>query len=72
MSSYSLQSILWDRGVKRLLLGYNALGDAGAKAMGTLLRDNKVLETLDLSNNNIKEEGGKALAQGRRSIILLV
>ncbi len=32
--------------------------------MASLLRDNKVLETLDLSNNNIKEEGGKALAQG--------
>ena len=45
-----------------LSLGYNAIGDAGAKAIGGMLRNNNVLKKLLLHQNRIGNEGAEALA----------
>ena len=43
-------------------LGFNSIGDAGAKAIAAVLKDVSQLQTLELGGNSIGEAGAKAIA----------
>jgi Ran GTPase-activating protein (RanGAP) involved in mRNA processing and transport len=50
--------------IVRLNLAWNGLGDAGAAAMGGSIRENQVLQFLDVSSNRIELEGARSIADG--------
>jgi hypothetical protein len=50
-----------------LSLAFNALGDAGAYALGLVLRENDHLRTLKLGGNSISSRGATVLAFALRS-----
>ena len=59
--------------VKVLILRYNQLGDAGAKAIAAMLRSNRSLTRLDLQVNKIGAAGKRALrkaVKGRKGFQL--
>ena len=53
--------------LKKLVLKFNDIGDAGAEALAEVLSCNTILEKLDLTENEIGNGGAKALAQAIRS-----
>jgi len=48
----------------RINLAWNGIGDVGARAVGGALKENSVLQFLDVSSNRIEFEGAKSLAEG--------
>mmetsp|Transcript_129213 Transcript_129213/g.234755 ORF Transcript_129213/g.234755 Transcript_129213/m.234755 type:complete len:360 (-) Transcript_129213:21-1100(-) len=49
---------------KNFAMGGNDLGNDCCEAVAKLLKENKTLESVDLSGNEIKAEGGRTLAAG--------
>jgi len=64
VGALALASALSRSAVRELVLGSNALGDAGATAIAVLLRENTSITTLDLSGNGITPSGAVSLAAG--------
>lgn len=50
-------------GIKKFYIGWNGLGQDGAKAFFKTIKENEVLEELDLSNNRIATEGAVYIAK---------
>jgi Leucine-rich repeat (LRR) protein len=48
--------------IQELDLGYNKIGDAGARALAEMLEHNTIIQELDLSVNEIGDAGAIALA----------
>lgn len=63
-------------GIKKFYIGWNGLSQEGAKAFFKTIKENEVLEELDLSNNRIATEGvvyiAKALMTNQTLRILKV
>ena len=56
--------VIDSQALKTLVLYDNKFGVEGAKALGEALRQNSVLEELDLGCNRIRNKGARAIAQG--------
>uniref|UniRef100_A0A0E0DZP0 peroxidase n=1 Tax=Oryza meridionalis TaxID=40149 RepID=A0A0E0DZP0_9ORYZ len=52
-----------DEGAKKLLLNSTNIGDEGAKAISDMLKKNKTIRTLQLSNNTIEYSGFASIAE---------
>ena len=55
--------LVMDRRIKSLHLGYNGLGEEGAKLLGLVLKFNYTLKELALQGNHIGDDGAMALAE---------
>lgn len=50
-------------GIKKFFIGWNGLSQEGAKAFFKTIKENEVLEELDISNNRIATEGAVYIAK---------
>ena len=55
--------LVMDRRIKSLQLGYNGLGEEGAKLLGLVLKFNYTLKELGLQGNHIGDDGAMFLAK---------
>ena len=57
--------------LKKLYIGYNNIGDAGAKEIAEMLKKNRTLSLIDIHSNKIYDDGMKNIIDGIKGNFIL-